>query len=168
MVDGGLLSSPTATSYTKDIYPILQRARTIRWVETTFGAHSWPDPVTNQPMVDAIFARLRPSGNMPVLNGVDSQLTSIQLAHMQRWHDGNYTNDWAGVPAPQTEITPDGAGPRRVGGMRRWCLLPRHRGGRPAGRRPSDPGSAVCCAVPAQPLQPTGQHQQSDGAAMAG
>jgi hypothetical protein len=108
MVNDGLLSSPTATSYTKDIYPILQRARTIRWVETTFGAHSWPDPVTNQPMVDAIFARLRPSGDMPVLNGGDSQLTSIQLAHMQRWVAGNYTDDWAGVPPPETEITPDG------------------------------------------------------------
>src|SRR4029077_20570175 len=29
MVDDGLQSAPTATSYTKDIYPILQRARTI-------------------------------------------------------------------------------------------------------------------------------------------
>jgi hypothetical protein len=106
MVDDGLQSAPTATSYTKDIYPILQRARTIRWVETTFGAHSWPDPVTEQAMVDGIFARLRPSGDMPLLNGGDSQLTSIQLAHMQRWQAGNYTDDWVGVPPPETEITP--------------------------------------------------------------
>lgn len=57
MVNDGLLSAPTATSYTKDIYPILQRARNIRWVRTVFGAHSWPDPVTIQALVDAIFAR---------------------------------------------------------------------------------------------------------------
>ena len=33
MVDGGLLSAPTTTSYTQDVYPILQRARDTGWVE---------------------------------------------------------------------------------------------------------------------------------------
>jgi hypothetical protein len=108
MIDAGLLAAPTATSYTEDIYPILQRAKTTRWVRTVFGAHSWADPVTSQPTVDAIVARLRPSGDMPALNGSDSQLTPVQLAHMQRWQAGDYTNDWAGVPPAQTEITPDG------------------------------------------------------------
>ncbi len=108
MVDDGLLAAPTTTSYTKDVYPILQRARDTRWVESVFGAHTWSDPVTNQPIVDMIFSRLRPSGDMPVLNGSDSQLTTIQFAHMQRWQAGNYTDDWAGVPPPETEITPDG------------------------------------------------------------
>ena len=43
-----------------------------------------------------------------ISTAADSQLTPIQYAHMQRWKDGNYTNDWAGVPAPQADVTPDG------------------------------------------------------------
>ncbi|TDO58991.1 von Willebrand factor type A domain-containing protein [Kribbella sp. VKM Ac-2571] len=108
MIDLGLVPAPTTTSYTNDVCPILQRARDMRWVEGIFGAHSWPDPVTSQPLVDAIFARLRPPGDMPRLNGGDSALTPTQYAHMQRWQAGNYTADWTGVPAPQTDLTPDG------------------------------------------------------------
>ena len=108
MIDLGLATAPTTTSYTKDVYPILQRARDMRWVEGIFGAHTWADPVTSQPVVDAIVGRLRPAGNMPALNGSDSALTPTQLAHMQRWQAGSYTNDWTGVPAPETAITPDG------------------------------------------------------------
>jgi len=108
MIDLGLAAAPTTTSYTEDVYPILQRARDMRWVEGIFGAHSWPDPVTAQPLVDAIFARLRPPGDMPRLNGGDSTLTPTQYAHMQRWQAGNYAADWTGVPQPQTDLTPDG------------------------------------------------------------
>jgi hypothetical protein len=108
MVDLGLVPAPTATSYTQDVYPILARARDMRWVEGIFGAHSWPDPVTSQPLVNAIFARLRPPGDMPVLNGDDSELTPVQYAHMQRWQAGTYAADWAGVPQPETDVTPEG------------------------------------------------------------
>lgn len=108
MIDLGLVAAPTSTSYTRDVYPILQRARDMRWVEDIFGAHSWPDPVTSQPLVDAIFGRLRPAGDMPALNGGDSVLTPTQRAHMQRWQAGSYAADWTGVPAPETDITPDG------------------------------------------------------------
>ena len=108
MVALGLAPAPTTTSYTRDVYPILARARDMRWVEGVFGAHSWPDPVTSQPLVDEIFARLRPAGDMPVLNGDDSELTPIQYAHMQRWQGGTYAADWVGVPAPESEVTPDG------------------------------------------------------------
>jgi hypothetical protein len=108
MIDVGLAAAPTTTSYTKDIYPILQRARDTRWVEGIFGAHTWTDPVTSQPVVDAIVNRLRPTGDMPALHGSDSVLTPTQLAHMQRWQSGSYTNDWTGVPTTQTTLTPDG------------------------------------------------------------
>ena len=108
MIDLGLVTAPTTTSYTQDVYPILQRARDMRWVEGIFGAHTWPDPVTSQSLVDAIFARLRPPGDMPALNGGDSALTPTQYAHMQRWKNGNYAADWAGVPAPEADVTPAG------------------------------------------------------------
>jgi hypothetical protein len=108
MVDAGLATAPTSTSYTTDIYPILQRARDIKWVYDTW-AHTWTDPVTAPATKTAIFNRLRPTGDMPLLNGSDSQLTAIQLAHLQRWKDDtNFTNDWAGVPAPEAFVSPDG------------------------------------------------------------
>lgn len=106
MVDAGLTTAPTSSSYTKDIYPILQRARDIKWVYQTF-AHSWVDPVTDPGARNTIYAKLRPGGNMPLLNSNDSALTPIQYAHIQRWKDDtNFTNDWAGVPTPETTVSP--------------------------------------------------------------
>lgn len=108
MVDAGLATAPTSSSYTKDIYPILQRARDIKWVYDT-SAHIWTDPVTAPAMRTAIFNRLRPPGDMPQLNASDSALTAIQYAHLQRWKDdSNFTNDWAGVPAPEATLSPAG------------------------------------------------------------
>ena len=48
---------------------------------------------------------------MPKINDSgtnDDRLTAIQYAHLQRWKDGNYTNDWAGLPPAQATVTPDG------------------------------------------------------------
>ena len=108
MVDAGLATAPTSSSYSNDIYPILQRARDTRWVYNTY-AHGWADPVTAPAMRTAIFNRLRPGGDMPELNGSDSALTPIQYAHMQRWKDDvSFINDWAGVPAPEAAVSPAG------------------------------------------------------------
>src|ERR1700694_521748 len=58
MVSGGLLPAPPNTSYTKDVYPILQRARDTGWVDKTFGSHTWPDPVMSPSLRNAIFSKL--------------------------------------------------------------------------------------------------------------
>lgn len=108
MVDAGLATAPSSSTYTNDIYPILQRARDIKWVVDTH-LHTWTDPVTAPATRTAIFNKLRPGGNMPQLNGSDSALTAIQYAHMQRWKDDvNFTNDWTGVPAPEAAVSPAG------------------------------------------------------------
>ena len=122
MVTAGLTTAPSTTSYTKDIYPILQRTRDIRWViNIPPGAMTWPDPVTSDPLRNAIFNSLKVPGgggdDMPQLNPPDTgdpldfqtdRLTNEQFAHMQRWKDNNYANDWAGPPAPEANVTPDG------------------------------------------------------------
>lgn len=115
MIDGGLLPAPATTSYTDDVFPVLQRARDTRWVETTLGAHTWSDPVTSDPLRNAIFNRLKApgggGGNMPQIfdsGTTDDRLTATQHAHMQRWRDNNFTNDWVGVPAPEPTVTPHG------------------------------------------------------------
>jgi len=108
MVGAGLATAPTTSTYTQDIYPILQRARDIKWVFETY-AHGWADPVTAPAMRALIFNKLRPGGDMPQLNNSDSALTSIQYAHMQRWKDDvDFTNDWTGVPAPEAAVSPAG------------------------------------------------------------
>lgn len=116
MVDNSLLPTPPVmTSYTQDVYPILQRARDTKWVEDVFStAHAWPDPVIDPTIRQNIFNRIKPpsggAGNMPDLAGVDNsnRLTQIQYDHLERWKNGNFNNDWTGVPAPQAAITPDG------------------------------------------------------------
>lgn len=108
MVDLGLLPAPATTSYTADVYPILRRARDMHWVEAIFHDHDWPEPVTGQKLVDAIFASLRKPGDMPRLHGEDSALTPVQYEHLRRWQQGNYTADWTGVPEPGPGLTPDG------------------------------------------------------------
>ena len=107
MVGANLATAPASTSYTSDVYPVLQRARDIKWV-VNVNAHSWPDPVIAQADRNMIFNRLRPNGNMPALNGSDPGLTSLQFAHMERWNNNNFTNDWAGVPAPEANVSPAG------------------------------------------------------------
>lgn len=115
MVDGGLFSAPTTTSYTNDVQPILQRARDTGWVDRTMGAHTWADPVTNGAVATAIFNKLKTpgggGGNMPRINDSgtsDDRLTAIQYTHMQRWKDGAYSNDSTGPPPAQVGVTPDG------------------------------------------------------------
>jgi hypothetical protein len=125
MVAASLVPAPTTTSYTKDIYPILQRARDIRWVINISPptAMTWADPVTDSTLIDTIVASLKiPGGggdDMPQLNPPDTgddstsfqtdRLTPEQYGHMLRWQSNtNYTNDWVGPPAPQAVITPDG------------------------------------------------------------
>jgi hypothetical protein len=119
MIDANFVAAPTQTSYTQDIYPILQRARDTRWVVSIpGGAMAWPDPVMSDGLRNAIFDSLKKPGgggdDMPQINDsgtLDDRLTATQYAHMQRWRDNNpanFTNDWTGVPAPQAAATPDG------------------------------------------------------------
>jgi hypothetical protein len=45
---------------------------------------------------------------MPLLAGVDSMLTTTQRAHLERWRDGNFENDWQGVPSAEASVSPAG------------------------------------------------------------
>ncbi|MFH8249981.1 LodA/GoxA family CTQ-dependent oxidase [Microbacterium sp. B2969] len=106
LVQSGVATAPSTTSYTNDIHPILQRARDINWVRGIKNKHAWAEPVTSQPVIDTIRARINPS-DMPNLNGGDAEPTSIQVQHLDRWKNGTYVNDWAGTP-PVGPLSPDG------------------------------------------------------------
>jgi Mg-chelatase subunit ChlD len=114
-VAAGSITPPATPSYTNDIYPILHRATTTKSVRSSAqGHHAWVHPVTDPGTRSFIFGRLTtPTGqvDMPSLNQgplSDGRLTPTQHGLMAKWAAGTFTNDWAGVPAPPTTITPDG------------------------------------------------------------
>lgn len=107
-VNQGLLQAPAVPSYSKDIYPILNRATQVAYVnQSASGHHSFSHPVINTTARNMIFNRLKGSGgDMPDL--YSAQLTNTQQAMMSAWNSNNFTNDWTGVPVPGTTITPAG------------------------------------------------------------
>lgn len=117
---------PPQPSFTKDIYPILQRAINMKWVSamvTKAHAHATLSamiPPPGSPAARAaIFDRLRnpndgSGGDMPMIWSDNypaegnEPLTRIQYTIMNKWKDGDFINDWTGPPVPSTEITPTG------------------------------------------------------------
>ncbi len=113
------LPNPGTPSFANDVYPILKRALDMRYVAAfTFstGDHDTLKVFTppNNPMDTlanraAVFQKLRPAGNMPLLDnggGSNSQLRDFQLGFIQAWSQGTVTPDWP--PVVPTDITPDG------------------------------------------------------------
>jgi hypothetical protein len=122
-IDHGLLPAfaDPSPSYSRYIYPILQRAKQVAWVESIPGyAHKdpeWSHPVTADIHRSKLFAKLRKSdgtgGDMPyLLDYTDPSnwvhLTDTQYKIMEKWKDNSFTNDWAGEPGPDPAITPEG------------------------------------------------------------
>lgn len=77
-VTQGLLQEPAIPSYSNDIYPILNRATMVAFVnQSASGHHGFTHPVIDTPTRNMIFQRLKGSGgDMPDLN--QAQLTSTQ------------------------------------------------------------------------------------------
>lgn len=112
MVDPPL---PTYASYRSDIYPILERAKNIKWVVDISGSHSWSHPVIEPELRKRIFSRLTSpeatKTDMPRLSERDDKagrLTRIQYKLMQLWKDGLFKNDWTAPPSSTSSITPEG------------------------------------------------------------
>jgi L-Lysine epsilon oxidase N-terminal/L-lysine epsilon oxidase C-terminal domain len=125
------LKMPKKPSFTKDIYPLLQRAINVNWVSgmaTSKHAHATLSAVIPPPgstsARSAIFNKLRDPGlppnqdsgesDMPMiwsdyyLAGKNQPLTNIQYEQMKNWKVGNFIGDWSGPPKPVTNITPHG------------------------------------------------------------
>jgi hypothetical protein len=112
-VEKGWLAVPAPVSYTQHVYPILDRASKTRWVnQSADGHHAFAHPVVSAGDRLMVWNKLKDNGgDMPQLQGVSGSLgnlTPTQYAVLQAWKDGNFVNDWAGVPAPAGVVTPDG------------------------------------------------------------
>jgi len=116
-INKGLLPAPGAigyppVSFVADIWPILRRGiGATRTAAAAFGAgdhDTLSQVIPPGPGQDAtraaINAKLRPSGDMPLLNG-DSALKPFQLFNMAQWAAGTFVNDW---PEANPTLTPDG------------------------------------------------------------
>ena len=156
----GSITPPATPSYTNDIYPILHRATTTSAVRSSAqGHHAWVHPVTDPGERSTIFGRLTtPTGpvDMPSLNQGplgDGRLTPTQHGLMEKWKDGVFTDDWAGVPAPPAAITPGGLDRSALDDAVGGAFFPASRRGRSCStprstRRPS--GSTTRPSIPAR------------------
>ena len=106
-------------SFARDAYPILKRALDMRFITAfafstgdhdTLSVFAPPggsgDTLSNR---QAVYAKLRPAGDMPLLNDgpyQTSQLCDFQNSFLQQWSQGQGTPDWP--PVVPTTITPDG------------------------------------------------------------
>jgi hypothetical protein len=113
-VDNGWLPKPTSTSFTRDIYPILRRARSLRWSHgrktlggTVVSVTNWnkiSDDYARLAKTDATETTFRSQQSVLVLNVEtqnllkDYKLTSLQKDHLSRWVAGSFMSDWTGVP----------------------------------------------------------------------
>lgn len=127
---------PAKPSFTRDIFPILQRATHMKWVsgmithppEGDGPAHTTLPNVIPPPGSPAdrkkIFDRLRdpatpgsdPSegSDMPMIHSdfypaeSNQPITRVQYEALRKWKNGKFINDWHGPLAGQKSVTPKG------------------------------------------------------------
>lgn len=121
-VEQGWLTAPSTTSFTKDVYPILLRSRSLRWSHGRKIA-GVPTSDSNWNKISDNFALLADSSisntilrqqqsqlvrNVEDLSILSNyQLTDTQKSHLTRWENGSFVSDWTGVPAVATVATAD-------------------------------------------------------------
>ncbi|KOT79100.1 hypothetical protein ADK70_31785 [Streptomyces rimosus subsp. pseudoverticillatus] len=106
-------------SYTRDIQPVLQRARHMNAVFGNAGGHhlDWPEPMYGFYYRRKIHLRLergesdsRLKGGMPRMRTEGSEeprLTDRQLHMMDKWRDGDFHRDWD-QRSREPDLTPQG------------------------------------------------------------
>ncbi|MBF0273780.1 MAG: LodA/GoxA family CTQ-dependent oxidase [Nitrospinae bacterium] len=127
MVDRGVSPEPTQNpSFKYDIYPILASTVDVKWLQKVGKAHDFIENIdpADKKTAEIIFNSLRKPGSpavprelydykMPKLYNDEwkwgATLTPIQYRYMELWKNGQFLNDWGGVPPePVDETTPNG------------------------------------------------------------
>jgi hypothetical protein len=126
------LTPPMTVSFTRDIFPLLQRPVLMQWVDPDALSGHGPgrpgnfldaaafallhnnDATVGSPARqarEAVFAKLKNpngpgGGDMPRLNGLI--VTKFQYDRLRRWSVGDFADDWNGVPvqAPFNQLVP--------------------------------------------------------------
>ena len=120
-VSQGWLPNPTSTSFTTDIFPLIRRASSLRW---SHGRKNLTDTVVSEPNWNAISndymqlaksdgghltLRAQNSTRIKAVKGLlsDYLLTAAQNAHLSRWENGTFLEDWTGLPPVPASPTPE-------------------------------------------------------------
>lgn len=121
-VTKGWRPAPTVTSFTQDIFPLLKRARSLRWAHgkldqatgAAVGEVNWNNISEDftrlaNPIASEQGFRTTQKGLTQAVEGLLSQyrLTNIQKDHLNRWANGTFSPDWTGVPPLSTIFAPD-------------------------------------------------------------
>lgn len=137
------LPNPTATAFTRDIYPLLRRARSLRWSHgrknlagTVVSEKTWndiSDDYSRLAKTDAAEVTFR-SQQMTLVLKVhtllsDYDLSDVQRDHLTRWAAGTFASDWTGVPAVAGP-TPDSLTEAALRGTAGQGFFPGIEGGR--------------------------------------
>lgn len=106
------LQPPGAVSFTRHVFPLLQRARRLRWVHGNKNWQSISDDWAGLSDPSAAAAPLRIENAKLVRNVVplltDHELTDLQEHFLDRWETGNFTSDWTGIPQIPQTLTAEG------------------------------------------------------------
>lgn len=111
-IDNLGVPSPTQVSFTRDVFPLLLRARRLQWVNTDATWSSISDDWQALADRSAAAARLRADNadlvtqSQMVLSNF--KLTKLQNFYLDRWAAGNFQSDWEGLPQPDTALTAEG------------------------------------------------------------
>ncbi len=143
-VSQGWLPKPNTTSFTRDIYPLLRRARSLRW------SHGRKNPVTGivsseqnwSDIGDDYSTLASTAASQATLRAMQFgfvrqvetllrqyRLTEVQVDHLRRWAAGTFESDWVGVPGT-TGVSPDGLTEAALRGTAGQGFFPGIEGGR--------------------------------------
>lgn len=143
-VTQGLLPNPTATSFANDIFPLLRRARSLRWTHGRRNAAGVVVAEANWGAISNDFAQLAKTdaGNLTLrtqhntlIRKVETllsnyRLTAIQKAHLTRWQNGTFDGTWNGVPPIPANPTPESLTRAALQGTAGQGFFPGIEGGR--------------------------------------
>jgi hypothetical protein len=142
-VGQGWLPNQTATSFTRDIYSLLRRARSLRWShggKTPAGAvvsePTWSDISDDYPTLASTGAsqatlRAQQSAFVRQVENLLTRyrMTNVQNDHLSRWVAGTFSSDWVGVPVV-ANVSPDGLTEAALRGTAGQGFFPGIEGGR--------------------------------------
>jgi hypothetical protein len=142
-IDNGWLRPPNNTSFTRDIYPLLLRARSLRWshgrqqMGTVISEPTWNNisddfaRLANATAAEMMFRTTQRELILRVeIRLLQYRMTATQRQHLDRWRDGLFVSDWTGPPAVATNPTPSSLTQAALDGTAGQGFFPGIEGGR--------------------------------------
>lgn len=142
-VNAGWIPAPSATSFTQDVFPLLHRARSLRWAHgRNMAGTVVSEPIWNQVSEDYSRLASPAAADKPIRADqknlvlavqtrlIQFQLTAVQLGHLNRWESGTFVSDWVGDPSIAANPTPASLTQAALDGTAGQGFFPGIEGGR--------------------------------------